>query len=52
VQVTRAAMDRDMLSQIRPDFVIIEEAAEVLEGNMLGSLLVGSQHISPQMVTL
>ena len=33
ITVTRAAMDQELLSQIAPDFVIVEEAAEVLEGN-------------------
>lgn len=39
--VTRSAMDRELLAHIRPHIIIVEEAAEILEANMVGGLLIG-----------
>ena len=40
--VTRAAMSTQILQHMKPDIIIVEEAAEVLEANMLGSLFIGN----------
>ena len=42
ITVSRAAMDQHMIAQMQPDVIIVEEAAEVLEADMLGALLVGA----------
>ena len=42
--VTRSAMSPELLGDLDPHLVIVEEAAEVLESNLLGGLLVTAVH--------